>query len=156
MAFRLAVILGLAGLVTQPINAADRSDVHSFLSRLIDYETSGHADLRSQAFLSLLTPRFREAIQADMSGPEVGVLDYDPLCQCQDDDGLKMRVISVKANSLSAYADVENVFSGTDRLKVRFRLENGPHGWRLADVATSNQPSLLKALDRERRKVGQR
>lgn len=126
MAFRRALILGLAGLVTQPINAADRSGVHPFLERLVGYETSGRTDLRSRAFLSLLTPRFRKAIQADMRSSQIGVLDYDPLCQWQDDDGLKMRIVSVKVNSPSAYAVVENVVPGQKKAaKFAFALKMG-------------------------------
>jgi hypothetical protein len=146
-------ILILASLATPAVGAAAPSEPRAFLRHVITYETSGRGGLRSRALLASLTPRFREAIQKDTRGPDIGVLDYDPICQCQDDDGLSMRVVTLEVKGSTAVAVVENTFFDSKRWRVSFRLENGNHGWRLADVTTADCPSLLKMLERANRKV---
>jgi hypothetical protein len=117
----------------------------TFVDRVIAYETSGSANIRSPAFAGLLAPSLRAAVKSDLTGPDVGVLDYDPLCDCQDAAGLKMRPVSIKGDSSVAIATIENAF-GEERRLVRLRLENGKAGWQIADIASSQRPSLLKAL----------
>jgi hypothetical protein len=135
----LIFLAASVSLATQASSAAVPNSPRSFLDRVIAYETSGSANLQSSTFLALLTPRLRAAVQADTIGVNIGVLDYDPICQCQDKDGLKMRILSLAGRGSTAMAIVENIHGGK-RTRVRFRLALTGEGWRLADVMTSEQP----------------
>jgi hypothetical protein len=86
-------------------------------------------------------------VERDTAAEGVGVLDYDPLCQCQDQDGLRMRLVSLRQNGAKAIATVENR-AGNERSVVVLHLLKTADGWRLADVTTAYQPSLLRRLER--------
>ena len=96
------------------------------------------------------SPRLVAALREDerLADGEVGYVDGDPVCQCQDPDGLKATVADVAQD-------------GTDRAKVRvsiglagyepraatFSLVRTKAGWRIDDVASADEPSLLHALE---------
>ena len=79
---------------------------------------------------------------------EVGVLDSDPFCDCQDDGGMKFTVGEAKAAGAGA-ARVDVTASGSD-LKTPERLTVDliwtPGGWRVHDIHTPNTPSLRGLL----------
>jgi len=92
-------------------------------------------------------------IRKDSAGGEVGYLDGDPLCDCQDFLGLKPRIESVQRHGRDA-ADARIVldFGTADVRTVTLRLVLTRSGWRVADVATKEEPSLLAALRRSNAK----
>lgn len=78
---------------------------------------------------------------------EVGSLDGDPVCDCQDPGGMKAKVLSVASSGASAAA-----------AKVELRFPDGPRqmtldlvltkdGWRIHDTHTKDTPSLRKLLE---------
>ena len=79
---------------------------------------------------------------------EVGALDGDPFCDCQDDSGMKFVVGAGKAAG-AGVAKVEVMASGSD-LKTPERLTVDlvwtPAGWRVHDIHTPNTPSLRGLL----------
>lgn len=79
---------------------------------------------------------------------EVGALDGDPFCDCQDDSGMKFVVGEAKAAGAGA-AKVVVMASGSD-LKTPERLTVDlvwtPAGWRVHDIHTPNTPSLRDLL----------
>jgi hypothetical protein len=123
----------------------------SFLNRVIAYETSGRTRLHSATFLRFLTPRLRAAVISDISGEEVGTLDYDPLCACQDDDGLHMRIVSVQEQAATANAVLRSVFAAEAR-QVGLHLMKTPSGWRIADITSTDGGSLLAQLESPKRR----
>lgn len=91
-------------------------------------------------------------IHLDSAGGEVGYLDGDPLCDCQDVSGLKARVESVRMHGKrSADARIMLDAGTTDARSVSLYLVLTDQGWRVADVATKEEPSLLTALMRSNR-----
>jgi len=122
---------------------------HLLVDRVIAYEMSGNADMRSRTFGPFLTPRLRAAIQQDMQGEEVAVLDYDPICQCQDYDGLKMRLRSLGKAGSHVIAIVQ--ISGSERQQVNLHLAPTSYGWRINDISTATRPSLLRLLSSAKR-----
>jgi len=102
------------------------------------------------------TPRLAKALDDDatMDPGEVGMLDYDPLCQCQDDSGMRTKVQAVSERGSSADARVSVYFGSSDQRDIHVKLERTAKGWRIADVAAKDEPSLLADLvksNRERR-----
>ena len=88
---------------------------------------------------------------------EVGYLDGDPLCQCQDAEGLKATVTSVRRPSRDqAIVSVSIRLHGYPPRPARFTLTRAGAGWRIADVWSAQEPSLLKALEAANRKARQK
>lgn len=94
------------------------------------------------------SPRLLALIRADQkqAGGEVGKLDSDPLCSCQDAEGLKS--LSVKIAPVSAgAASATSVFRLSGKtLTVGLRLVRTRHGWRVDDVSSPDTPSLRRYL----------
>ena len=97
----------------------------------------------------LFAPKLNAAIKEDarLAHGEVGFLDGDPICSCQDTGGMRSRVVSVPGSGASATAHVLVTWSGTtDRRHIKLNLTRTSAGWRIANVGTSDEPSLLKDL----------
>lgn len=128
----------------------------AFLERL-------YAAYRDPDYSPLATPErvfaapLVAAIREDqrLSRDEVGYMDADPLCQCQDPGGLRPLIGEVaRPTAGTAAARVVLRFGGGgdgDR-EVRLRLIRTPAGWRIADVATPDSPSMLDELRRFNRR----
>ena len=101
-------------------------------------------------------PRLLSAINEDsrLAHGEVGYLDGDPLCQCQDTSGLHARVASVKSIR-SGWANAEIILDFPDNTPTRIHLSLTltKAGWRIADVSAHGEPSLLRALQRSNSKA---
>ena len=94
------------------------------------------------------SPGLVALIRADQkqAGGEVGKLDGDPLCDCQDPEGLKL--LSVKIAPISAVkAKATSVFRlGGEVRTVGLRLVHTPRGWRVDDVSSPDTKSLRRLL----------
>lgn len=145
----LALIASL-GTAAAASNASAVEGPQQFMNRVLAYEAASNANMRSRSYLVFFTSRLRAAIRADMRGTEIGLLDYDPICQCQDDAGQTLRIIAVRTTGRASIATVEST-SGGERSRITFRLANGREGWRIADIGTASRPSLLKSLEAEHR-----
>jgi hypothetical protein len=77
---------------------------------------------------------------------EVGVIDWVILCSCQDDAGLGYRVTVPAATAKTATAKVALSFAGQYSNTLTLKLVKLPAGWRIADVADAEMPSLLAML----------
>jgi hypothetical protein len=98
----------------------------------------------------------RAAISEDqrLARGEVGFLDGDPLCDCQDTLGMRSRIVSLVVKERSARARVLLRFAGTsDKRDIRLSLVLTPAGWRIADVGTKEEKSLLHDLSEANRKA---
>ena len=99
-------------------------------------------------------PKLAAAIQQDsrLAKGEVGYLDGDPICQCQDPDGLNARVTRVTQTGRGrTEVGVTIGLTGYDGRPATFSLVQTKKGWRIADVATPDEPSLLNALEQANR-----
>lgn len=106
---------------------------------------------------SVFAPPLAAAINEDrrLSGDEVGFLDGDPVCDCQDPAGLRATILALTPAGRSAVAVRVEVRFGDDRRLLTLRLARTPAGWRIADVATPDSASLLldlEAANRRRRR----
>ena len=146
----LRLLVAAAALLAP--GAAQAETARAFLDRVYagytgeDFNPLEHPE---NYFAAPLTGEIRK----DSSGGEVGYLDGDPLCDCQDVSGLKPRIERVRMRGKGA-ADARVLldFGTPDQRTVSLQLVLTKHGWRVADVATKDEPSLLKALRRANRK----
>lgn len=77
----------------------------------------------------------------------VNILDWDPLCSCQDEDGMEARFSLRRTGAASAIADVRLAFP-SDRRRLTLKLVRLPAGWRIADIVTKDSGSLVSLLRR--------
>jgi hypothetical protein len=104
-------------------------------------------------------PRLIGAIREDarLAHGEVGYVDGDPICQCQDPDGVHAKVTRVSLQGPSkASAEVIVDFTDSTARRVRFSLVRTAAGWRIADVASGDEPSFLRAVEDSNRKTHRR
>ena len=84
---------------------------------------------------------------------EQGALDADPLCQCQDSEGLQLDPPLLKPTSPGhVQAAVTLRFSSDPHdpaTRLRLLLVQDPAGWRVDDVFPEHGPSLRKLLTRK-------
>lgn len=95
-------------------------------------------------------PRLKAAIDQDarLAKGEVGYIDGDPICQCQDSDGLRAKVVRIRRQgSGKAFAEVLLDYPDSTATHVRFTLVRTKAGWRITDVSSGDEPSLLRAIE---------
>jgi hypothetical protein len=114
-----------------------------------DFSPFTHAD-------RVFAPSLLAAINEDsrLAHGEVGYLDGDPVCQCQDTRGMRPSITGVSTEGADrATVRVSIRWENDKPTSATFRLIRTPRGWRIADVATSGQPSLLKDLEAVNRRA---
>ncbi|ELY5938158.1 DUF3828 domain-containing protein [Cronobacter malonaticus] len=108
----------------------------------VDFASKGEQQILSDRLLSLVEEDTR------LSGGEVGFLDYDPICYCQDWDDLAVDKINV-TNSDATHANATITFrpfrSSPDATTQSFTLINEKGRWRIDDIMNGNG-SLYKSL----------
>ena len=76
---------------------------------------------------------------------EIGAVDHDPVCQCQDDGGMKARVVKVETKgTIAATVHVELDWGGGDGARViRLSLVRVDGDWRIHDIIDGEGESFL-------------
>lgn len=135
--------------------AAAGQSPQAFVERLYDsYRNENYSPFEHSE--RVFAPQLNAAIKEDerLAHGDVGFLDGDPICACQDTGGMHSRLVSVSASGRSATAHVLLKWDGDEESRdVRLNLVRTPAGWRVADVGTSDEPSLLKDLQDANRKA---
>jgi hypothetical protein len=100
-------------------------------------------------------PRLLAAIKEDarLAHGEVGYVDGDPICQCQDTDGLHAKVARVTTQGAKALAEVVLDFTDSTARRVKFSLVRTGAGWRIADVWSPDERSFLGAIEKSNREM---
>lgn len=124
----------------------------AFIRRIYaGYSYSGYNPLATPD--DVFSPTLVAAIQKDSSGGEVGYLDGDPLCDCQDYDRISARILSIKQpNSRSAKAKVHVTLGPKEVRDLTLSLVLTASGWRIADVVGTDDHSLLRELQQSNTK----
>jgi hypothetical protein len=106
----------------------------------------------------VFAPRLAAAISEDerLSTGEVGFLDGDPLCDCQDAADLRATVARVERKGPGTRVEMLIRLAGNDRRRLRLTLVRVGSVWRIADIASAREPSLLADLERENRRRSRR
>ncbi len=82
----------------------------------------------------------------DMSKGEVGAMDSDPICSCQDYDAIKVMSLKVTMSGDSAASADVTFKNFGDVQNARFSLVAVDGGWRIHDISTKDTPSLAGYL----------
>ncbi|MGH8053533.1 MAG: DUF3828 domain-containing protein [Stenotrophomonas sp.] len=162
----IAIAMGLMACQQQPSDAAsppaastatdDTTSARTFLSHVY---ASYHPDAPLHAMLpdeQVYAPALLAAMEANRKAydGEVGYLDSDPLCQCQDTAqdlrALDFEITPLGAGRLRAAATLADV---DNPLALDLTLSRHGDQWRVADIASPRAPSLLQALERDTRRA---
>ena len=150
----IALLAGAAWCLATSTQAAGAADTgpQAFLAGLYaHYPVAGRArafdpvgPAAAQVFDAPLVALIRRD-QRNARG-EVGALDGDPLCDCQDDAGMTWRIAGVVPQGADkAVARVRLTFPQTPRPRtddLTFQLVKTAAGWRIHDIASPDIPSL--------------
>ena len=127
----------------------------SFIARIYsNYENASFSPFTHPE--RYFAPRLLAEINEDsrLAHGEVGYLDGDPICQCQDSSGMRPAITSVTRTSRDkAVVHVTIAWPSDKPRPVRFSLADTSEGWRIADVSSADEPSLLAALKASNRKA---
>ena len=140
------ILILLAAAAAQPQAETPRA----FLERI--YASYKKADFNPFSHLDrYFAPQLVAAIREDsrLAHGEVGYVDGDPICQCQDPDGMHASVVKVTQQGRDKAT--ANVSIGWDNDKPRptqFSLVRTRSGWRIADVSSADEPSFLRAIEK--------
>ena len=138
-------------------STGDAADVKAFLDGLYaHYKTSkGNVfqpfDANAKEVLDADTIALFKADQKVMKG-EVGAIDSDWLCDCQDFNTIvaTVTVQSATPTEAKATSDFHDPLDTTDKPgHDTFDLVKTADGWRIHDMGTRDQPSLRKVLQDE-------
>ena len=143
--------LALALVALAPAaKAQSLGDARAFVSGLYRaYERSPDVNYLGSRARSVFSPRLIALMRRDARNAhgEVGALDGDPICDCQDPDGIKLVALDVaSAGPGRASARVRVRFAGSRREAMTLDLVSVRAAWRVDDVHTRDTPSLVRLL----------
>ena len=158
-------VLAFALSATGPAGAAEAEGARAFLAQLYahypqpantDFDPTG-ANARS-VFDPSMIALFHEDARLTPKG-DVGAIDSDPICNCQDDGGMRSKIGAVRRVAPdTAMADVQLTFAAGSPPKIRrltFTLVTIHGQWRIYDIRSPDTPSfrayLVKAIAEAKR-----
>ncbi len=130
----------------------DIASARAFLSHIY---AGHHPDAGLDAILpdeEVYAPVLLAAMQAnsDVHDGEVGYLDGDPLCDCQDTaQDLRQLTFDIQPLADGQLRASTRLDEPEHPLDLQLTLQRQGSNWRVADIATPRAPSLLQALQRD-------
>lgn len=82
----------------------------------------------------------------DKSNGEVGAMDSDPICRCQDWEAIKVKSLIVTMQGASAANADVTISDLGDTQKIHYALIWTKDGWRIHDIGAKDEPSLITYL----------
>jgi hypothetical protein len=147
----LAMLLGMAPPPAQGTDGA-RHFVQAIYARYSGAQGPGPDFLRKDG-QDVFSPTLLRLIKSDVDATPQGFagrLDFDPICSCQDPDGLRVESITVDpAKKHLVLTSVVLHYSDSTSKTVRLTLVFTKDGWRVDDVGSATVPSLRKFLNRD-------
>jgi hypothetical protein len=132
---------------------AARTFVQHIYSAYAHPASQADPDTTGKLAPSIFSPSLLQLIRRDRAGTPRGdapALDGDPICDCQDFEGLRLSSLTVTAvDATHATASVTFQVFADDPKSVRtlrLNLLYTPQGWRIDDIASADTPSLRKFL----------
>ena len=147
---RICGWIGLAAALMAATAAAAQSleSAQGFVAGLYHAYERSQPDYLGRRAGGVFSPRLLGLIRRDERNAhgEVGALDGDPICDCQDPDGVRLTALTVTPAG-----------PGRATARVRLRFPDGPRAmtldltavagqWRVDDVHTKDTPSLVGML----------
>jgi hypothetical protein len=132
-----------------PAHAQSAADATRFVTGLYAAYARSEPDYLGRQAGRVFTPRLLALIRRDERAArgEVGALDGDPICDCQDPGGLKLTWVGVDHfHPGHAAVRVELAFPDGRRV-ITLDLAAAHGAWRVDDVHSQSTPSLVRYLE---------
>ncbi len=150
----IALAILAATVVSAPARAASDAGARAFVAWLYShYPTAEHRPALEPFGPDMgrvFHPNLIALIKQDqrLADGEVGALDGDPLCDCQDDGGLTFRVASVRSTGPGrASAVVVRAYPSDREVEdITLDLVQTQGQWRVWDVHSHDTPSMRALL----------
>ncbi len=138
-----------AGLIS-PAEGRESESPAAFLRRIYAPYVAGDttADPTGTAAPTIFDARLTALIRQDqvqLPG-EIGMLDQNPICDCQDFDRLKLLSIKIYRRGVSRTTADVRFINGDTTSKLTYTLTWSRRGWRVTDIRTPDMPSLVGFL----------
>lgn len=144
------LMLAVAWMSPSSAAALDLGSARSQILRTYEAYDHGEPDYAGRQAPQVFAPRLLALIRRDQAttpSGDVGILDGDPICDCQDPGGLKVRRLTLTAQGRQrARAKIILGFPGGTRT-VELDLVANSAGWRISDIHTAETPSLVRLLE---------
>jgi hypothetical protein len=118
--------------------ANGQNGAYQFISNLYSHyqkDKTGFSSMNPKSIDTIYSPEFLNLMRLDEKQEQVG-FDYDPVCDCQDNDGFKLGKIDILTIKGITFAGVKFKISDTDfDIKLKLVKINGK--WFIDDVITS-------------------
>lgn len=122
--------------IVQSANA--QNGAYEFVSNLYSHyqnDTSGFSSINPKSIDAIFSPEILNLMRLNEKQQQEG-LGYDPVCDCQDDDGFKLGKIDIFTLKGATFAGVKFRISDTHfNIKLKLIEKNGK--WFIDDVITS-------------------
>jgi hypothetical protein len=126
------------------------ADARAFVKGLYrGYANNHDVDYLGAGIHRVFSPRLIALIRRDEKAAhgEVGWLDGDPICDCQDPDGIRLVDLDVDTTGPGrAIARAHVRFADQKAETITLVLVSVHGSWRVDDVRTTETPSLARAL----------
>ena len=147
---RFAPALLIAALLTGRAAAQDLDAARTFVTALYGaYAKSPGPDYLNRQAKDVFSPATLELMRREAASTpkgDVGALDGDPICNCQDFQISGVQVAVTRSGSDKARAEVD--FLNFDQKQhVALDLVSVAGRWRVADIHAEGMPSLVSLLD---------
>lgn len=146
-----AIVVLMTCLAVPSLHAQTPSQARAFLDATYAWDTNDDAD-DPLADAKVYSPSLIRMFDLDRrrAHGDVGRLDFDPLCECQDPGGVRYQINSITSSGVRK-ADAEVSLNSSQigvpwRKTLRFDLVWTKHGWRIDDVHTERTASLRRFL----------
>lgn len=148
-----SLLIAAVMLAAAPPVIAVEANPKNFVTALYKTYDNSDADPLGSGARKIFSPSLLALIRADKApNGEVGKLDYDPICGCQDAEGLKLLSVTVKPLSAASIHAVSRFRISATIRTVDLTLIKTPAGWRVDDINSDGAGSLRAYLGDGRHK----
>jgi hypothetical protein len=141
----MATLIAVAGSA----HAQTLTDARGFVTGLYAAYAHSEPDYLGPMAHQVFSPRLLGLIRRDERNAhgEVGALDGDPICDCQDPDGVRLVALDIAAAGPGrATARVRLRFEGGRAEAMTLDLVSIRGHWRIDEVRSPDTPSLVRLL----------
>lgn len=147
--YQLFIVLSIL-LMLASLGCVHRTDsALGFLEHIYSQYTGKGPQTLGNDAPNLFAPELLDLIREDQrkSQGEAGLLDYDPICSCQDFNNLKIIKIQTTPIGNDRAKAIVNFVNGGNLVEVGFLLVREAGQWRIHDIEEPNIPSLKRFLE---------
>ena len=148
-------VLAAAVMPAMAAGGPDANAARAFVQKLYAHypqkDGGPYFDPTNKDAAAVFEPGMIAAFREDsrLNHDEVGFVDADPICMCQDDGGMTSKIVSVTMKGANADVLVNLMYPGGQPQAVTMHLVPVNGQWRIYDLSTKEEPSyradLLKA-----------